>query len=90
MSNQTFYINGRAPPYSTAKPVRFIVARKDNELKHVSLPELTWDMCHDYANWTGPIKVPAVCQMAHKLGEWEVKATIIYFVLQFWLKMSLI
>eukprot|EP00980_Cylindrotheca_fusiformis_P010697 scaffold2400_cov187-Cylindrotheca_fusiformis.AAC.2 len=69
LTNHTFYINGRAPPYSTAKPVRFIVIRKDDELKQVSLPLLTWDMCHDYPNWTGPIKVPSVCQMAHKLAE---------------------
>jgi hypothetical protein len=69
LTNHTFYINGRAPPYSTAKPVRFIVVRKDDELKQLSLPHLTWDMCHDYPNWTGPIKVPSVCQMAHKLAE---------------------
>lgn len=47
----TFYINGRAPPYSTPKPVRFIVVSKDDQLKQVPLPELTWDMCHDYPNW---------------------------------------
>eukprot|EP00980_Cylindrotheca_fusiformis_P009466 scaffold2068_cov96-Cylindrotheca_fusiformis.AAC.22 len=69
LTNHTFYINGRAPENSTAKPVRFIVIRKDDELKQVSLPLLTWDMCHDYPNWTGPIKVPSVCQMAHKLAE---------------------
>eukprot|EP00980_Cylindrotheca_fusiformis_P011868 scaffold2818_cov59-Cylindrotheca_fusiformis.AAC.3 len=69
LTNHTFYINGSAPPRSTAKPVRFIVIRKDDELKQVSLPHLTWDMCHDYPNWTGPIKVPSVCQMAHKLAE---------------------
>lgn len=69
LTNHTFYINGRAPPYSTAKPVRFIVVRKDDQLKQISLPHLTWDMCHDYPNWTGPIKVPSVCQMAHKLAE---------------------
>ena len=93
---KTFYINGRAPPYSTPKPVRFVVVRQDSELTNVSLPNLTWDLCHDYPNWvrfmwqheclhllihkpsefvcvsllqTGPIKVPSVCQMAHKLAE---------------------
>jgi hypothetical protein len=92
LDHETFYINGRAPPYSTPKPVRFIVIRKDDQLKQVPLPELTWDLCHDYPNWvsiyvaggctaeqciaklfvllqTGPIKVPSVCQMAHKLAE---------------------
>ena len=65
----TFYINGRAPPYSTPKPVRFVVIEKDDKLNAVPLEELTWQLCHDYANWCGPIKVPSVTQMAHKLAE---------------------
>jgi hypothetical protein len=65
----TFYINGRAPPYSTPKPVRFQAIVRDKELNQVPLAQLTWALCHDYPNWTGAIKVPAVCQMAHKLAE---------------------
>lgn len=65
----TFYINGRAPPYSTAKPVRYVVIQRDEELKDVSIERLTWNLSHDYPNWTGPIKVPSVIQMAHKLAE---------------------
>lgn len=38
----TFYIQGRAPPQSTPKPVRFIVVERDAQLKSVNLPELTW------------------------------------------------
>lgn len=38
----TFYIQGRAPPQSTPKPVRFIVVERDAQLKNVNLPELTW------------------------------------------------
>ena len=30
---------------------------------------LSWALCHDYPNWTGPIKLPAPVQMAHKLAE---------------------
>jgi len=66
---ETFYLNGRAPPYSTPKPVRFVVVSKDPRLNQVPIEELTWDMSHDYPNWTGPIKVPSVTQMAHKLAE---------------------
>lgn len=51
IEHDTFYINGRAPPYSTAKPVRYIVIKRDDRLKQVPLPELTWEMCHDYPNW---------------------------------------
>jgi len=65
----TFYIQGRAPPFSTAKPVRFIVVEQDDKLKNVPLPELTWAMAHSYSNWPGPIKSPSVAQMAHKLAE---------------------
>lgn len=53
----TFYIQGRAPPFSTAKPVRFIVMEQDSELKKLPLTELTWDLCHDYPNWVGPFPV---------------------------------
>jgi len=65
----TFYINGTAPSYSTPKPVRFIIAQKDPKLKPCSISELTWALCHDYPNWTGPIKLPSPVQMAHKLAE---------------------
>jgi len=67
--NETFYINGTSPPYSTPKPVRYIVAQKDKELEGISLSELSWALCHDYPNWAGPVKLPAPVQMAHKLAE---------------------
>jgi aubergine len=66
---KTFYINGRAPPYSTAKPVRYVVVQSDEQLKDVPMERLMWNLSHDYPNWTGPIKVPSVIQMAHKLAE---------------------
>jgi aubergine len=69
ITHQTFYINGRCPPNSTPKPVRFTVITRDDGLKGISLADVTWDQCHEYPNWAGPIKVPAVCQMAHKLAE---------------------
>jgi Piwi domain len=65
----TFYINGRAPPYSTPKPVRFVCMKRDPALKDVPLAQLTWGQCHAYPNWTGPIKVPSVTMRAHKLAE---------------------
>lgn len=65
----TFYVQGRAPPGSTAKPVRYVIVEKDESILNLSLPGLTWDLCHDYPNWTGSIKVPSVTMMAHKLAE---------------------
>jgi hypothetical protein len=52
---QTFYINGRAPPFSTPKPVRFIVVKQDEALNNVPLPGLTWNLCHDYPNWVSVV-----------------------------------
>lgn len=69
MHYSTFYINGRSPPGSTSKPVRFICIQRDEGLNDVPMAQLTWSQCHEYPNWAGPIKVPAVCQMAHKLAE---------------------
>jgi aubergine-like protein len=67
----TFYINGTSPPYSTPKPARFIIAQMDHGFgsRKKMLAELSWAMCHDYSNWTGPIKLPAPVQMAHKVAE---------------------
>jgi hypothetical protein len=41
LKHHTFYINGRAPPYSTPKPVRFITIQSDAALQKVSMPHLT-------------------------------------------------
>lgn len=68
LENQTFYINGRAPPYSTPKPVRYVVVEKDEGVT-VPIPQLTWEQCFAYPNWTGPIKVPNVLMLSHKLAE---------------------
>lgn len=69
LRHQTFYINGRAPPYSTPKPVRFVTVHRDAGLSKVDIPSLTWSSCHNYANSAGPVKLPAPTQYAHKLAE---------------------
>lgn len=70
----TFYINGTSPPYSTPKPARFVIAEKDDGFGQTDkstrvMADLSWALCHDYSNWTGPIKLPSPVQMAHKLAE---------------------
>jgi len=67
----TFYIQGTSPPYSTPKPARFIIAQMDKGFgnRKKAIAELSWALCHDYSNWTGPIKLPSPVQMAHKLAE---------------------
>jgi aubergine-like protein len=69
LDHEAFYLNGRAPPYSTAKPVRYVIIEKDDGMKGVSVERLAWNLSHDYPNWTGPVKVPSAVQMAHKLAE---------------------
>jgi aubergine-like protein len=69
LNHPTFYINGTSPSFSTPKPTRFTVIQTDEPLKGVNLASLSWVQCYDYPNWTGPIKVPATVQMAHKLAE---------------------
>lgn len=49
--HKTFYINGTSPPYSTPKPIRFIMAERDEELNCVSVSELSWCLAHNYPNW---------------------------------------
>lgn len=69
----TFYINGTSPPYSTPKPARFVIAQMDDGFGNGDtnrvMADLSWALCHDYSNWTGPIKLPSPVQMAHKLAE---------------------
>ena len=31
------------------------------------IPKLTFDLCHNYPNWNGPIKIPNVMMAAEKL-----------------------
>eukprot|EP00547_Thalassionema_nitzschioides_P000902 CAMPEP_0194203194 /NCGR_PEP_ID=MMETSP0156-20130528/3038_1 /TAXON_ID=33649 /ORGANISM="Thalassionema nitzschioides, Strain L26-B" /LENGTH=1226 /DNA_ID=CAMNT_0038928897 /DNA_START=245 /DNA_END=3925 /DNA_ORIENTATION=- len=69
VDHPTFYLQGTSPPYSTPKPVRFVIVKRDEGLEDVSLENLTWQSCHDYPNWAGMIKVPAVTQLAHTLAE---------------------
>jgi len=66
---RSFYLNGTAPPFSTPKPARFIVGFQDKALAKVSLETLSWNLCHAYQNWPGPVKVPVPIQLAHKLAE---------------------
>jgi aubergine-like protein len=39
------------------------------ELPKKVIEQFTYDLCHYYFNWAGPIKVPAPCMYAHKIAE---------------------
>jgi aubergine-like protein len=50
-------------------PTHFYVAYNDSAVKKDEIEKFTFDMCHYYYNWAGPIKVPAPCMYAHKIAE---------------------
>jgi len=72
-----FYLISTDCSLSTVKPVRYIILEQSNSLPLRELQQLTYNLCHCYPNWSGPVKLPLPTQMAHKLaflvGETKVK-----------------
>lgn len=50
-------------------PTHFYVALNTSSIQKQTLEKLTYDLCHYYFNWAGPIKVPAPCMYAHKIAK---------------------
>ena len=48
------------------------VPLNESQLKKIEIQQLSFALCHNYFNWAGPIKVPAPCQYAHKIAEFNV------------------
>jgi len=72
-----FYLISTDCSLSTVKPVRYILLEQSKSLPMKELQQLTYNLCHCYPNWSGPVKLPLPTQMAHKLaflvGETKVK-----------------
>ena len=51
------------------RPTHFYVPLNQSTLTKLELERLTFDLCHYYFNWAGPIKVPAPCMYAHKIAD---------------------
>lgn len=51
------------------RPTHFFVAMNNTSLTKLELEQLTFNLCHYYFNWAGPIKVPAPCMYAHKIAD---------------------
>lgn len=49
-------------------PTNFVVVKDDLKLDPVALQTFTYHQCFVYQNWSGSIKVPAMCQNAHKMA----------------------
>ena len=39
------------------------------------LPKFTYDLCHLYSNWQGPVRIPNVIKAAEKLAKMTAKYT---------------
>ena len=52
----------------TVTPVSFNVIADESMVRAAQLQLFTYKLCHLYYNWQGTIRVPAVCQYAHKLA----------------------
>jgi aubergine-like protein len=68
MMSDFYLVPSIAPPGATARPTRFVVMRDDMNLRSNpdNLQNMTNNMCYQYFNWPGPIRVPACVMYAHK------------------------
>lgn len=62
-----FFLISQIARQGTVNPTHYNVVYDDNGLKPDHMQRLTYKLCHLYYNWTGLIRVPAMCQYAQKL-----------------------
>jgi len=58
------------PKTATALPVHYTVTWNTTDLTKREIQELTYQQCHSYQGFGGPIKVPAACKYAEKLANY--------------------
>ncbi|CAF2228788.1 unnamed protein product [Rotaria magnacalcarata] len=63
-----FYLISQCARQGTAAPTHFNVIWDRTTFKVDHIQRLTFKLCHLYYNWPGTIRVPMVCQYAHKLS----------------------
>ncbi|XP_050438179.1 piwi-like protein Siwi isoform X2 [Adelges cooleyi] len=63
-----FYLIAQQLRHSTVTPTHYRVIEDTLNLKPEYMQTLTYKLCHMYYNWSGTIRVPAPCQLAHKLA----------------------
>ena len=70
MLSDFYLVPSIAPPGATARPTRFIVMKDDIGFTRNAdaLQAMTNQMCYQYFNWPGPIRVPACVMYAHKIA----------------------
>jgi aubergine-like protein len=63
-----FFLIPQSSRQGTVTPTHYNVLFDNTGLEHGKLMALAFSLCHMYYNWTGSIRVPNVCQYAHKLA----------------------
>jgi aubergine-like protein len=69
-----FYIQPQKVTGGSATPSCFTVAYGNMDFPEI-IPKLTFDLCHLYSNWQGPVRVPHVLKSAEKLSKMTAKYT---------------
>jgi len=70
-----FYIQPQFVSGGSATPSCYHVAYGDLNFPEM-IPKLTFDLCHFYSNWQGPVRVPHVLKSAEKLSKMTAKYTL--------------
>jgi aubergine-like protein len=63
-----FFLVPQSSRQGTVTPTHYNVLFDNTGIDHGKLMGLAFYLCHMYYNWTGAIRVPSVCQYAHKIA----------------------
>ena len=63
-----FFLVSQSVRQGTVNPTSYNVVQDNSGLKPEHLQRLTYKLTHLYFNWPGTVRVPMVCQYAHKLA----------------------
>lgn len=63
-----FYLVSQSVRQGTVNPTSYNIIKNTSKLKPDHIQLLTYKLCHLYYNWPGTVRVPSVCQYAHKLA----------------------
>jgi aubergine len=63
-----FFLVSQSVRQGTVSPTSYNVILDEWGMPPDQVQLLTYRYCHLYYNWTGSIRVPAMCQYAHKLA----------------------
>lgn len=65
-THQDFFMVAQNVTQGTATPTHYTFLNKESDFDWDTILSMTYFQTYNYYNWAGPVKVPAVCQYAHK------------------------